>query len=129
MRPWYTVSSPWEANVLLRGGREEPRRSFPFSVKHLSAYFLKLLPFRCGLIWGFIVYCRGQTPSQNRGRTAYTEQHHRTQKPHKMDTRPSHCPRWRSDSCPCISSCQPCARTSRWLAVCCTRVLYSVYTT
>jgi hypothetical protein len=26
-----------------------PRRSFPFSVKRLSAYFLKLLPLRCGL--------------------------------------------------------------------------------
>ena len=45
----------------------------------------------------------GQTTNRDR-RTGYIADSPRNQKPHKMDTRPNHCRRWRSGSFPCISS-------------------------
>jgi hypothetical protein len=45
--------------------------------------------------------------------------------PYTMDTRPNHFHRWRSGLSPCISHCQPCARTFRSQAVCHSQVFRS----
>jgi hypothetical protein len=64
-----------------------------------------------------------ETPNQNRDRSAYIAQYLRTQKPRRIDTRPNHCHRLRSDSFQCICAFHPCAGTSHWLAECYSQVL------
>jgi hypothetical protein len=69
-----------------------------------------------------------ETTNRDR-RTGYTAENPRIRKPHKMDTWPNPCHRWRSDSFLCISSSSPCVRTSCWLGLCYTPALRISYKT
>src|SRR5580692_1594084 len=52
----------------------------------------------------FILSCPARTTSRDR-RTGYTAEYPRIPNPHKMDTRPNPCHRWRFGSFPCRFSC------------------------